>query len=42
MARIPTLPVGEAEGKTKSLYETVQRQLGIVPNIFLTDRKSVV
>lgn len=36
MARISTLPVGEAEGKTKSLYEAVQRQLGIVPNIFLT------
>ncbi len=36
MPRINPLSPEHAEGKTKTLYDTVHRQLGAVPNIFQT------
>ena len=34
MSRLNTIPMGEATGEIKDLYEVIQEKLGTVPNIF--------
>lgn len=34
MSRLKNIPVREATGTTKSLYEAIQKKLGVVPNLF--------
>lgn len=36
MARLKQIAVDEATGKTKELYQAIQKQIGTVPNIFLS------